>query len=105
MRKLFYFKSNFLLVSMLKVVYHPNAYLTGIRNVKLGLKARTKILETLETDSFTARNIAKETSLHYSVVLYHLKLLEKEGIVQRKGNRPYMWSVTGLGQKRLIGLR
>lgn len=90
---------------MLKEAYHPNAYLTNIRNVKLGLKARTKILKVLESHSLETKNIAKEAGLHYHVVRYHLKLLEKEGIVQRKGNRPYVWGLTGLGQKRLVDLR
>ncbi len=90
---------------MLKEAYHPNAYLTSIRNVKLGLKARTKILKVLEERSLETKNIAKEASLHYPVVLYHLKLLEKEGIVQRRGSRPCVWGITGLGQKRLIDLR
>lgn len=89
---------------MLKEAYHPNSYLTSIRNVKLGLKARTKILKVLDTHPFKTINITRETGLHYSVVLYHLKLLEKEGIVQRKGNKPYVWSLTGLGQKRLTDL-
>ena len=90
---------------MLKEAYHPNAYLTSIRNVKLGLKARTKILKVLESRSLETKNIARESGLHYHVVRYHLKLLEKEGIVQRKGSRPYVWGLTGLGQKRLVDLR
>ncbi|RJS81607.1 ArsR family transcriptional regulator [Candidatus Bathyarchaeota archaeon] len=90
---------------MLKEAYHPNAYLTSIRNVKLGLKARTKILKVLESRSLETKNIAGEAGLHYHVVRYHLKLLEKEGIVQRKGSRPYVWGLTGLGQKRLVDLR
>lgn len=90
---------------MLKEAYHPNAYLTSIRNVKLGLKARTKILKVLESRSLETKNIAREAGLYYHVVRYHLKLLEKEGIVQRKGSRPYVWGLTGLGQKRLVDLR
>lgn len=81
--------------------YHPNAYLTAFRNVKLGLKARTMILEFLEKTSAEARLISKETGLPYSVVLHHLKLLESKGIVQRKSSRPSVWLLTGLGQKRL----
>jgi predicted transcriptional regulator len=80
---------------------HPNAYLTSIRNVYSGLNARTKILETLESSPISAVIIAKETSLSYNVVMHHLRLLEKEGIVNRKGSRPYYWVSTGLGQKRL----
>jgi len=89
---------------MLKETFHPNAYLSRIRNVKLGLKARTKILKVLDTGPLKTVNITKETGLHYSVTLYHLKLLEKEGIVRRKGNKPFIWNLTGFGQKRLIDL-
>jgi predicted transcriptional regulator len=75
--------------------------LKNIRNVNSGLKARTKILETLEAKPSFAGRIAKEAFLSYSVVIHHLRLLEKEGIVYRKGSRPYYWVSTGLGQKRL----
>jgi hypothetical protein len=34
--------------------------------------------------------------------MHHLRLLESEGTVNRKGKRPYIWLLTGLGQKRLI---
>jgi predicted transcriptional regulator len=80
---------------------HPNAYLEKIRNVDSGLKARTKILEILENKPSTAGILAKESTLSYSVVVHHLHLLSNEDIVKRKGNRPYYWVSTGLGQKRL----
>ena len=80
---------------------HPNAYLKNIRNVNCGLKARTKILEALESKPGSAGRLAKEVSLSYSVVMHHLRLLKKEDIVQCKGSRPYYWVSTGLGQKRL----
>jgi DNA-binding transcriptional ArsR family regulator len=73
-----------------------------IRNVKSGLKARTRILDALDKRSSDAGTIAKETSLSYGVVMHHLRLLENEGTVSRKGNRPYSWLLTGLGQKRLV---
>jgi predicted transcriptional regulator len=81
---------------------HPNAYLKNIRNVGSGLKARTKILEALENKPCDGVRIANERSLSYSVVMHHLRLLENEGIVHRKGRRPYYWVSTGLGQKRLV---
>jgi predicted transcriptional regulator len=80
---------------------HPKAYLKKIKNMNSGLKARTKILETLESNLSYAGKIAENAFLSYNVVMHHLRLLEKEGIVQRKGNRPYYWVSTGLGQKRL----
>ncbi len=73
-----------------------------IKNIRNGLKARTVLLNLLETRISDASSIAKETSLSYGVVAHHLKLLEKENTVLRKGNRPYVWELTGLGQKRLV---
>ncbi|MEM3642229.1 MAG: winged helix-turn-helix domain-containing protein [Candidatus Bathyarchaeia archaeon] len=81
--------------------YHPNAYLTDFRNVKLGLKTRTMILNVLEKNSTDAKNLVRETGLPYTVVMHHLKLLEAKGIVQRKSGRPSIWALTGFGQKRL----
>jgi predicted transcriptional regulator len=86
---------------MLKKVFHPNAYLTIIRNVKRGLRARTRILYVLERKSADAKTIAKEAGLSYGVVLHHLRLLMAEDIVDRKGDRHYSWTLTGVGQKRL----
>lgn len=89
---------------MLREAYHPNAYLSDVKNVKLGLRARTRILNVLEKFSVDAKKIAKEAEMHYRVVLYHLRLLEAEGIVERKGSKPHTWVLTGLGQKRLVNL-
>ncbi|MGA3191221.1 MAG: hypothetical protein ABSD73_01755 [Candidatus Bathyarchaeia archaeon] len=86
---------------MLKETYHPNAYLASIRNMKLGLRARTRILNVLERLSGDANKVAKESGLRYGVAMHHLKLLAAEGIVERKSGRPYVWGLTGLGQKRL----
>jgi hypothetical protein len=80
---------------------HPNAYLKNIRNVHCGLVVRTKILVLLEKQSYSASNIAKQTTLPYGVVMYHLKLLKNEYTVGRKGSRRFVWLATGLGQKRL----
>jgi DNA-binding transcriptional ArsR family regulator len=76
--------------------------LERVKNVKRGLKTRTKILSALEKRSSGAAAMTKEKSLSYGVVMHHLRLLEKEGIVNRKGKRPYFWVLTGLGQKRLV---
>jgi predicted transcriptional regulator len=73
-----------------------------IKNVKSGLKARTKILDVLEKRVSDAASLAKETDLSYGAVMHHLRLLENEGTVNRKGKRPYFWLPTGLGQKRLV---
>jgi len=73
-----------------------------IKNIRNGLRARTVLLNFLETRISDASSIAKETSLSYGVVAHHLKLLEKENTVLRKGHHPYVWELTGLGQKRLV---
>lgn len=88
---------------MLKGAYNPNAYLTQRRNVRLGLIARSKILQVVEKHVATIRYIRETTGLKYSVVLYHLRLLEEEKVVQRQGGKkPYAWTLTGIGQKRLV---
>jgi predicted transcriptional regulator len=88
---------------MAKETWHPNAYLSGVRNVRLGLRARTLILNALEKRSMDAKTIADEADMHYGVVLHHLKLLEVEEIVERKRDRSHKWLLTGVGQRRLLG--
>lgn len=90
-----------LFVGMLRENYHPNAYLADFRNNRLGLKARTTILDVLEKGAADMKTIARETGLSYSVVKHHLQLLEAQGIVRKMGGRPSSWALTGLGQKRL----
>jgi predicted transcriptional regulator len=80
---------------------HPNAYLKNIRNIKSGVAARSKVLTVLDRDPFSASKISKQTGLSYGVVVYHLKLLETEATVKRKGRRHYVWVSTGFGQTRL----
>ena len=80
---------------------HPNAYLKNIRNVHCGLVARTKILVLLEKQGCSAGKIADQTKLSYGVVVYHLRLLKNECLVERRGNNRFVWLSTGLGQKRL----
>jgi len=76
--------------------------LRHVRNNKTGLKTRTKLLNTLGQTSNQALSLASATSLSYSVVSYHLRLLKNEGIMTRTGKRPYNWLLTGKGQKQLI---
>ncbi len=87
---------------MLKETYHPNAYLAHLRNVRLGLISRTRILNALEMGSKDAKTIAEEAGAHYGVVMHHLKLLQAEGIVRRAHGKPSLWTITGAGQKRLV---
>jgi len=72
-----------------------------MRNVYSGLAARTKILSLLDRQGFSASKIATASSLSYGVVMYHLRILDYEGTVERRGNRRYVWLSTDLGQKRL----
>lgn len=89
-------------MSIIREVYHPKAYLSNIKNVKLGLRARTIIVNILEKQSTNAMTIAKESGKSYGVIIHHLRLLCAEGTVERKGKKPYTLVLTGLGQKRLI---
>ena len=92
------------LVKMFKEAYHPKAYLSRIKNIRLGLQARTRILNVLDKSFVDAKTISQETGMHYGVVMHHLRLLETEGIIERKQSKPHIWVVTGLGQKRLVNL-
>ncbi len=94
--------SQVLLVSMVKETYHPKAYLSSIKNIKRGLKARTLVLNVLERHSVDTKTTGSEAGIPYAVAMHHLKLLKSEGIVERKGDKPYVWVLTGLGQKRLL---
>jgi len=88
-----------------KRVFHPRAFLSRKRNVKLGLSARTRILQVLEKQESNIKNIVGSSGLHYRVVVHHLRLLKAERVVVRKGEkRPFVWQLTGVGQQRLNGL-
>jgi DNA-binding transcriptional ArsR family regulator len=91
------------LVNTIRESFHPNAYLELVKNVKGGLSTRTEILDIIENQPLDASSLAKEIGLSYGTVMHHLRLLENEEIVNRKGKRPYFWIPTGLGQKRLVG--
>jgi len=90
---------------MLKESYHPKALLSLKRNVRPGLRVRTRIVLLLEKGASNTRHIAQKTELSYGVVLHHLHLLETENILVRKGNKPYLWELTGVGQQRLTNTR
>jgi len=90
----------------LKHVFHPRAFLSRKRNVRLGLIARTRILQVLEKQSSDIKGIMKLSGLHYNVVVHHLRLLEVERVAVRKGaKRPFVWELTGVGQQRLVNLK
>lgn len=83
-------------------MYHPNAYLHHVKNIKSGLNSRTKILNVLDKQPASAVVIAKTAEISYYAVRHHLKLLEVEDMVRAKGKRPHVWLLTGLGQRRLL---
>jgi len=85
----------------LKETYQPKAYLTKRRNVRLGLRARSRIIGALEKGVQSAKAVAQQTGLSYDVVRYHLLLLELENIVVRRARRPFSWELTGAGQQTL----
>jgi predicted ArsR family transcriptional regulator len=87
---------------MFRANFHPNAFLNSKKNIQPGLVARTKILAVLEAQIFRTTPISKKAELSYSVVLYHLHLLETENIVRHRGRRKYIWELTGAGQQRLV---
>ena len=80
---------------------HPKAYLITKRNVKAGLRARSKILFILEEGSRGTREISKRGGLSYGCVIYHLRSLRTERLVERSRQRPYVWALTKFGQQRL----
>ncbi len=88
----------------MKARFHPKAFLTTKRNVSRGLTARTQLVLALENTALKVTGIGKVTGLSYKVVLHHLKLLEAERVVTRKGNKPHIWELTGAGQQRLVNL-
>jgi hypothetical protein len=82
-------------------IYHPNAYLSCIKNVKRGLRVRTQLLNLLTLRNTTIKVFEKKLGRSYRVILHHLKLLEIEKIILKKGKKPYLWEITGFGQKSL----
>ena len=81
---------------------HPKAYLTSKRNVRAGLVARTKILHVLEKGRNTTSNIAKESTLSYDGVAYHLKAMKRDRLVEKDPKRRgFTWGLTPYGQQKL----
>jgi len=85
----------------MKLEMHPKAHLTTKRNVKAGLRARSRILFVLEEMKKPASEVAKASGLGYDCATYHLRSMMKERIVERSKQRPYIWAITRFGQQRL----
>jgi hypothetical protein len=58
----------------------------------------------LEKTGTNAKGIVNMTGLSYNIVFHHLRLLEAEKVVTRKGEKPFLWELTGAGQQRLSNL-
>lgn len=55
-----------------------------IRNVRRGLVTRTDIIRCLDSDSWiTTADIARQVDVTFHTVLYHLRNLEREEVVER----------------------
>lgn len=85
---------------MFKEGYHPKAFLVHKRNVKRGLRVRSKIIAALEKEPLNARSLSEKVGVSYSSVLYHLHLLEAEKTAI-KHPKTRLWKLTGAGQQRL----
>lgn len=77
----------------------PRSILRGIRNVKRGIEARSKIIRALKSGEVQVKSIASSSGLSYSAVRMHLERMLKEGIVTRSTKKPYKWELTGRGQR------
>jgi len=76
----------------------PLARLSKIRNMKRGLIVRTVILKCLreaEGSGRTIKEISDKTNLSYGVILHHLRKLEQEKIVLRKGKETLQMVIDG----------
>ncbi len=75
----------------------PQAYLRNLRNVRRGLRARSKIARNMRNNGASkGREIARAAGLSYSAAMRHLRHMNEEHIVEKSKEG---WSLTGLGQQ------
>jgi DNA-binding transcriptional ArsR family regulator len=79
--------------------FEPEAFLRSLRNIRPGLRARSKIVKILKIGSHTAMQVASISGMSYRSVLNHLKALERDKIAIRTASKPSKWSLTGVGQQ------
>lgn len=80
---------------------NPKAYLSQMRNVRRGVIARSKIIDSLGVGA-TIPHICSRSGLSPSNVRYHLTNMLAEGLVSRKRlKRRDWWTLTGAGQKTI----
>ena len=78
------------------------AYLSMIRNVKRGLISRSAILRLLDSRKWTTTSeVAKEVEVTFNTVLYHLRNLEREKVVERD-NEGKGWRLGPFEQVQLM---
>lgn len=64
--------------------YHPNAYIPLRVNKRTGLEKRTKILNVLAKGEASLKSLQMEVGIRTSTLKYHLRLLEKHKIVEKR---------------------
>lgn len=80
--------------------FNPNAYLPNFRNQRVGVKARSLILNALGERNLNTGELKSETGLSDGSLRYHLKLLERYRLVRRvKYGGKASYELTGLGQQ------
>ncbi|MEM1569326.1 MAG: winged helix-turn-helix domain-containing protein [Candidatus Bathyarchaeia archaeon] len=84
------------------MVYESQAYLTLIRNVDRGLRTRTLIIKALKSGCTSIGEVSKTTGLKYQTILKHIKKMEEEGIVVKRGEKPVKWLLTDRGQRSIL---
>ncbi len=74
-----------------------------MKNVKRGLRSRTKIIEAMEEGKTRVSEISEKAKLGRACVSYHLKLLLSRKIGQvREVGREGRWTLTKYGQEKLL---
>lgn len=80
---------------------NPRAYLSRMRNVRRGVIARSKIIDSMGAGA-TIPHICHRSGLSPSNVRYHLTNMLAEGLVSRRRVRGRAWwTMTGAGQKTI----
>jgi len=75
------------------------ALLKNIKNVKRGIETRSRIICILKLKDASLIEISKTVKKGSTTISYHLKNMEKEGIVIKVNKR---WKLTGKGQQDLL---
>jgi len=86
-------------------IERSEAILRKKRNTRKGLQKRNQILIFLNSNTnyfFTTSEIMDGTGTNYASVVYHLRNMHDEDIVEKTTiNRRVKWKITGLGQQTI----